>query len=174
MLDHQIVDGAWVDNDTGFALLLANGQMSVGAVNDTGCIELLAISTPSTMSKRLSLSALLGKAVSAALQLVWVAQEKQLVVDFGTGCVVFKLEIDDEEHSANLTSNSTELLSCDAFAAIRRRRVMDLSECVRGLLKLKPTPSAQDLLDTARIALRRSWKTFEDLSDIPNEQWTAM
>ncbi|KAE9125607.1 hypothetical protein PF010_g5556 [Phytophthora fragariae] len=86
MLDHQIVDGAWVDNDTGFALLLANGQMSVGAVNDTGCIELLAISTPSTMSKRLSLSALLGKAVSAALQLVWVAQEKQLVVDFGTGC----------------------------------------------------------------------------------------
>ncbi|KAE9223843.1 hypothetical protein PF005_g6165 [Phytophthora fragariae] len=167
-------DGAWVDNDTGFALLLANGQMSVGAVNDTGCIELLAISTPSTMSKRLSLSALLGKAVSAALQLVWVAQEKQLVVDFGTGCVVFKLEIDDEEHSANLTSNSTELLSCDAFAAIRRRRVMDLSECVRGLLKLKPTPSAQDLLDTARIALRRSWKTFEDLSDIPNEQWTAM
>ncbi|KAE9245921.1 hypothetical protein PF002_g7002 [Phytophthora fragariae] len=156
-------DGAWVDNDTGFALLLANGQMSVGAVNDTGCIELLAISTPSTMSKRLSLSALLGKAVSAALQLVWVAQEKQLVVDFGTGCVVFKLEIDDEEHSANLTSNSTELLSCDAFAAIRRRRVMDLSECVRGLLKLKPTPSAQDLLDTARIALRRSWKTFEDL-----------
>ncbi|KAE9020875.1 hypothetical protein PF011_g5205 [Phytophthora fragariae] len=174
--------GAWVDNDTGFALLLANGQMSVGAVNDTGCIELLAISTPSTMSKRLSLSALLGKAVSAALQLVWVAQEKQLVVDFGTGCVVFKLEIDDEEHSANLTSNSTELLSCDAFAAIRRKRVMvsldkdatDLSECVRGLLKLKPTPSAQDLLDTARIALRRSWKTFEDLSDIPNEQWTAM
>ncbi|KAG6582782.1 uncharacterized protein IUM83_17263 [Phytophthora cinnamomi] len=76
--------GAWVDNDTAFALLLANGQISIGTACDSRSMELLSIATTSTMSKRLSLSALLGKAVTAALQLVWIDQEKQVVVDFGT------------------------------------------------------------------------------------------
>lgn len=54
--------------------ILETGQVSVGCVHETGCIELLAIATSSTMSKRLSLSALLGKAVSAALQVSYIGR----------------------------------------------------------------------------------------------------
>ncbi|KAG6972177.1 hypothetical protein JG688_00004089 [Phytophthora aleatoria] len=96
------------------------------------------------MSKRLSLSALLGKAVSAALQLVWVGQEQQLVVDFGTTCAAFKLEIVAEEASSEIADDPnkwTDLFTTGAFAK-RSRQVLtgldtkssDFDECIRKLL----------------------------------------
>ncbi|KAG3109658.1 hypothetical protein PI125_g10709 [Phytophthora idaei] len=171
-LDHRILNGAWIDQDTAFAMLLANGQISIASVNDEGCFECLSISTTSTMSKRLSLSALLGKAVSAALQLVWVGQEQQLVVDFGTICAAFKLEIVAEEASSEIADDPdkwTDLFTTGAFAK-RSRQVLtgldtkssDFDECIRKLLKGKSSPSPNGLLDTAKIALSRTEDVFED------------
>ncbi|KAK1930536.1 hypothetical protein P3T76_013858 [Phytophthora citrophthora] len=68
VLDHHVLDGVWIDQDTAFAILFVNGQISIASVNGVGCFELLEIETSSTMSKHLSLSALLGQAVPAALQ----------------------------------------------------------------------------------------------------------
>ncbi|KAG2936009.1 hypothetical protein PC117_g12258 [Phytophthora cactorum] len=171
-LDHRILNGAWIDQDTAFAMLLANGQISIASVNDEGCFECLSISTTSTMSKRPSLSALLGKAVSAALQLVWVGQEQQLVVDFGTTCAAFKLEIVAEEASSEIADDPnkwTDLFTTGAFAK-RSRQVLtgldtkssDIDECIRKLLKGKSSPSPNGLLDTAKIALSRTEDVFED------------
>lgn len=63
-------------------------------------------------------------------QLVCVEQE-QIVVDFGSYCAVFKLEIVDEESSSNLSSGtvkSIELLSNVAFDRGRRQVIANLDK----------------------------------------------
>ncbi|KAG7388304.1 hypothetical protein PHYPSEUDO_012830 [Phytophthora pseudosyringae] len=172
-LDHRVLDGAWVHQDAAFAMLLANGQISIANISDTGTFELLAITTSSTISKRLSLSALLGKAVSAALQLAWVAQEKQLVVDFGSSCAAFELEIVADESSSSIcddSNNSIELLGSRALAQSNRRiitrldkKFSEFDDCIHDLLEGKSSPSSNDLLDVAKIALTQNHRDFEDL-----------
>ncbi|KAH7491935.1 uncharacterized protein KRP23_851 [Phytophthora ramorum] len=135
-LNEQIGDvfvdsnGKQIAVDAAFAILLANGQISI-AYPDVNSFELLAIATFSTLSKRLSLSALLGKAVSAALQLVWIGQIKHIVVDFGTGCAAFKLEIVDEEFSSKPFADPngpTKLFPTFGFAQSKRRMVTSLDK----------------------------------------------
>lgn len=41
--------------------------------------------------------------------------------------------------------------------------LQDLDECTQRLLESRSTATSHEILDTARIALRRSWETFETL-----------
>ncbi|OWY96978.1 hypothetical protein PHMEG_00032607 [Phytophthora megakarya] len=98
---------------------ILDGQISIASVSCTGRFELLGITTSSTMSKRLSLSALLGKAVSVARQ-----HEKQVIVDFETSCATFKLDLIDEEAPSTTGKHfhkSDELFLTDAFTHYNRR-----------------------------------------------------
>ncbi|KAL3662483.1 hypothetical protein V7S43_012338 [Phytophthora oleae] len=166
ILDHHVLDGTWIDQDA-FAILLVNGQISIASVSD-GCFKLLGIETSSTMSKRLSLSTLLGKAVPAALQLVWIAQEKQIIVDFGATRSAFKLEVANEQPPLTDGGRFDEpiaLSTSDVFPPFNRRmlRRTNCGDYIRELLEGNPPPCANDLLDISGVALTRSQETFEDL-----------
>ncbi|KAF1316009.1 hypothetical protein FI667_g15692, partial [Globisporangium splendens] len=65
-LEQDIADVTWVDGRSTLALLVAHGQVLVISLCGSSGLDLLDIETQSTTSKRLSLSALMNKAVSSA------------------------------------------------------------------------------------------------------------
>jgi hypothetical protein len=58
----------------------------------------------------------------ARYQLVWASKQQQVLVDFGTSCAAFKLEIVGDNRSASLAGDSSlETLSSSLFGSGRKR-----------------------------------------------------